>query len=488
MGEAQDGFSGERAGVTTSDDLVGGRYRLMGELGQGAMGVVWRAYDIVLDRQIAIKELRPNPGIDRAEALDRFLVEARAAARLSHPNIVGVHDAFVDGDRVLIAMELIEGQTLDQLVSTSGAQRPAQVRAIMAQVAQALYAAHQMGVIHRDLKPDNIFWTAEGRAVVGDFGLARIGAGRGTVDGTVMGTPGYMAPEQVKGTVTSAATDVFGWGAVAYELASGEAPFGEPSFTDPSALAYRIVHQDHVPLELPDDPRLAAVVNWAMRKSPDDRPADGGQLIAALLVEGAPIADPPVSAPAPAPAPLRETGRPRARRKVAALTGAGAALAVAVLAILLGGGSGATKIVVVPANTAQAPESTVTTVTAPPEPTTTAPPTTEAPPPPPAPPPPEPEPVDEPPTTVARTRTTSAPVREEPVVTTRVTSPPTTAAPAAPDTTVPPSSGTNTNTGASVRVGSGGSGSSTSGGSSGGSSGGGSSGGSSGATVGASAG
>ncbi|MGH3849545.1 MAG: serine/threonine-protein kinase, partial [Pseudonocardiaceae bacterium] len=258
----------------TDDDLLHSRYSLVEVLGQGAMGVVWRAHDAVLDRDIALKELRPGPGVDPTEAKERFLVEARAAARLSHPNIVAVHDVFVDDDRVVIAMELVEGPTLEELVR-AGAQPTSLVREVMAQVAQALASAHAVGVVHRDLKPDNIFWTQEGRAVVADFGLARIGAGRGTVEGTVMGTPGYMAPEQVRGTATGPQADVFGWAAVAYQLAAGSSPFGDLDASDPVALAYRIVHEDSPTLDLPDDPALAALITKGLAKDPVDRPADG---------------------------------------------------------------------------------------------------------------------------------------------------------------------------------------------------------------------
>ncbi|MGH9190781.1 MAG: serine/threonine-protein kinase [Acidimicrobiales bacterium] len=267
----------------TDDDLLHSRYSLVEVLGQGAMGVVWRAHDAVLDRDLALKELRPGPGVDPTEAKERFLVEARAAARLSHPNIVAVHDVFVEDDRVLIAMELVEGPTLEELVR-AGAQPTVVVREVMAQVAQALASAHAVGVVHRDLKPDNIFWN-NGRAVVADFGLARIGTGRGTLEGTVMGTPGYMAPEQVKGSPTAASTDVFGWAAVAYQLAAGHPPFGDADESDPVAMAYRIVHQDPPTLDLPDDPALAALITRALAKDPAERPADGTELVAALIGE-----------------------------------------------------------------------------------------------------------------------------------------------------------------------------------------------------------
>lgn len=263
-------------------DLLQSRYLLKEVVGAGAMGVVRRAQDTLLDREVALKELRPMPGVDPAEAMDRFLVEARAAARLAHPNIVGIHDVFRDGERVMIAMEFVSGQTLDRAIQTSGAQPAATVRAIMSQVAQALASAHAAGVVHRDLKPDNIFWTADGRAVVADFGLARIGYGRGTADGTVMGTPGYMAPEQVRGLPVGPQADVFGWGAVAYELASGRPAFGEPMESDPTALAYRIVHEDPEPLSIPQDQGLADLIMSALAKEPDQRPVDGSELIGAL--------------------------------------------------------------------------------------------------------------------------------------------------------------------------------------------------------------
>lgn len=155
-------------------DLLQSRYRLIEIIGQGSMGVVWRAEDTVLKREIALKELHQVAGVDPEKAMSRFLVEARAAARLSHPNIVNVHDVFTDGDRVLIAMELVRGPTLDQVVRRSGAQPASLVRAVMAHVVQALAVAHAAGVVHRDLKPEHVFWTAEERAVVADFGLARI--------------------------------------------------------------------------------------------------------------------------------------------------------------------------------------------------------------------------------------------------------------------------------------------------------------------------
>ena len=286
-------------------ELLHSRYRLVEVIGRGSMGTVWEAEDTLLDRHVALKELHPSVDIDPDEARDRFLVEARAAARLTHPNIVGIHDVFTDGSRVLIAMELVRGRTLDQLRKAAGPQPAHVVRAILAQVAQALAVAHAEGIVHRDLKPDNVFWTDAGRAVVADFGLARIGLGRGTVEGTIMGTPGYMAPEQVRGQVAGTQADVFGWGAMGYELATGRPAFGEASGTDPSALVYRIVHESPAPLDLPEDPALTVLITRALAKDPADRPIDGAALVVALslLPLAATTAGAPVMAPLAAPPP-----------------------------------------------------------------------------------------------------------------------------------------------------------------------------------------
>src|SRR5262249_44525036 len=141
--------------------------------------------------------------------------------------------------------------------------------------------------VHRDLKPDNIFWTTDGRGVVADFGLARIGHGRGTIEGTIMGTPGYMAPEQVRGLAVGPPAAVFGWCVGAYELATGTPPFGHPLDTDPTALAYRIVHEEAQPLDLPHDPAMANLIMWGLAKDPAQRPQDGKELVAALA--GGPV-------------------------------------------------------------------------------------------------------------------------------------------------------------------------------------------------------
>jgi serine/threonine-protein kinase len=244
------------------------------------MGVVYRAVDTVLDREVALKELRVPESLDRREAVDRFLTEARAAAGLSHPSIVTVHDVFAEADRVLMSMELLEGQTLAQVLDTHGGLGDA-ARPVMTDVAAALATAHNAGIVHRDLKPDNIFLLPTGRVVVCDFGLARIGSGRGTQIGTIMGTPGYMAPEQLRGHDVGPPADVFAWGAVAHELATGTPAFGNPD-DDPVALSYRVTHEHPPTLEFHTDPDFGPIIDTALAKNPDHRYPTGAHLHHAL--------------------------------------------------------------------------------------------------------------------------------------------------------------------------------------------------------------
>lgn len=280
--------------------VLGGRYEVIRELGAGAMGVVWLAHDTVLDRSVALKELRAPEGVQQDEALERFVTEAQAVARLSHPSIVTVHDVFAEGDRVLMSLELLDGPTLAEVIAAGPLGSAA--RPIMAGVAEALAAAHAHGVVHRDLKPENIFVLPSGRVVVCDFGLARIGAGRGTHIGTVMGTPGYMAPEQIRGLDVGPAADVFAWGAVTYELASGMPPFGDPATQDLMALAWRVTNEEPAGLVCDDDHGLASVVSMALAKEPAARFPNGEALAQALEASrrGEPIAVGAASGPPPA--------------------------------------------------------------------------------------------------------------------------------------------------------------------------------------------
>lgn len=263
-----------------------GRYQLLAILGQGAMGIVYRAYDPVLDREVAVKELLFQGGLDSGSletAVGRFYTEARAAARLSHPTIVTVHDVGEEYGRLYLAMELLDGSTLRQVVDASGRLAAPDALYVLREIATAMAAAHAAGVVHRDIKPDNCFWLQDGRVKVGDFGIARIGGQDVHRAGTVMGTPGYMAPEQVLGREVGPEADVFSWGAVAYELLTGKPPFG---MDDVDLVMQRILHEDPVDIRalgVPVPEELAQVVQRSLEKDPRRRYPDGTALATDLF-------------------------------------------------------------------------------------------------------------------------------------------------------------------------------------------------------------
>ncbi|RLA50604.1 MAG: hypothetical protein DRQ98_12645, partial [Gammaproteobacteria bacterium] len=209
-----------------------GRYEILGPIGAGGMGEVWRARDTELDRQVAVKIL-PESFASDEDRLERFHREAKALAALSHPNLLDIYDVgSTDGIHYAVT-ELLEGDTLRERITPSGLPWK-KVTSIGAAVADGLAAAHGRGIIHRDLKPENLFITADGRVKILDFGLAAVheeadaDAKTATITeaGTVMGTPGYMAPEQVKGKQADARSDIFSLGCVIYEMASGHRAFG----------------------------------------------------------------------------------------------------------------------------------------------------------------------------------------------------------------------------------------------------------------------
>jgi len=275
-----------------------GPYELRGELGRGAMARVWRAWDPKLERDVAIKE----PLFDGRLTTDvigemsaRFVKEGMAAARLNHPGIVTIFAAEVFDGRPVIIMELIDGVTLSEVLR-AGALSPRVTLDILDQLLDAVGYAHSQGVVHRDIKPDNIFITRDGRVKLSDFGIARIEDGsqtKATQFGTVLGTPGYMAPEQATGSPVDNRTDLFAIGTIAYEMLIGKNPFGAGEGTDSTTLLYRIVHQltpelpDIVSEGLPADIRPAIVA--ALNKNPLDRPQDAASYKAMLHGAPAPI-------------------------------------------------------------------------------------------------------------------------------------------------------------------------------------------------------
>ena len=212
-----------------SDRLVAGRYRLLHQLGRGAMGVVWRGRDELLDRDVAVKQivLAPMASADEARSTyRRTLREARTAARLSHPGVITVFDVVEEDGMPWIVMELIKARPLDQVIAEDGPLPPAQAAQLGLSLLDALISAHAAGVLHRDVKPSNVLITPEGKAVLTDFGIATVqGDPAMTQTGMVVGTPGFSPPERVRGADATSASDLWSLGATLYAAVEGRGPF-----------------------------------------------------------------------------------------------------------------------------------------------------------------------------------------------------------------------------------------------------------------------
>jgi serine/threonine-protein kinase len=258
-----------------------GRYQLLDELGRGAMGVVYKGHDPTIDRPVALKVLTPGQGLEgpeRAQYRKRFLREARAAGRLTHPNIVTVYDVGEDQDRAFLVMEYIEGEPLDRLLRRVGALPLPRVLEIADQVAGALDYAHAHGIVHRDVKPANILVSSSGLVKVTDFGIARLADADLTLTQHTQGTPSYMAPEQVAGHPVDGRADLFALGALLYELLTGARAFPGERLT---TIIYRIVHEEPPPLckvapGLP--PGIGPCLQRALAKDPARRYARAAEL------------------------------------------------------------------------------------------------------------------------------------------------------------------------------------------------------------------
>ncbi|HEY2208867.1 MAG TPA: protein kinase [Gaiellaceae bacterium] len=349
-------------------DLIADRYELEELVGSGGMSTVFRARDLQLDRLVAIKILHERY-VEDPEYVERFRREARAVAKLSHPNIVTVIDRGDDGGRQYIVFEHVEGENLKELVTRTGPMSPRRALELVIPVADGLAFAHEHGLVHRDVKPQNVLLSSEGEVKVTDFGIARsLDVEHGvTQTGTVLGTSEYLAPEQASGEPVSPATDEYSLGVVLWELLTGEVPFTGENFV---AVALRHVNEPPPRLldRRPDlSPRLAAAVERALAKDPARRFPSMSALAAELraclaeLDAGPAAADdlaltvvsPPVSRPAPARARTPARHVRRRRRPVAPwVIVAFAVAAVAFVAVFLvarqghtgsgggGGGSG----------------------------------------------------------------------------------------------------------------------------------------------------
>jgi len=256
-----------------------GRYEIIGELGRGAMGVVYKAQDPTIGRTVALKTMRLDVhGLETDDVLRRFKNEARAAGVLNHPNIVTIYDAGEQDGMFYIAMEFIEGTTLHAMLAEKRILSPEEIIQLARQICKGLDYAHSNGIIHRDIKPANIMITGDGTVKIMDFGIAKAGGGM-TSTGQVLGTPNYMSPEQVKGKVLDGRSDLFSFGVVLYEMVTGEKPFVGQNVT---TIIYKIVHENPIPprdLDVTIHPGLSMVVTKSLSKVPGERYQNGAELM-----------------------------------------------------------------------------------------------------------------------------------------------------------------------------------------------------------------
>ncbi len=304
----------------------GNRYRLLSRIAVGGMGEVWRASDQVLGRTVAIKllgaALAAQPGFAQ-----RFREEARHTAQLGHPNIAQVHDYGEDSGASWLVMELVEGKPLSQILREQGALSTKRTVSIVAQAADALQAAHDQGVIHRDVKPANIMVRPDGVVKLTDFGIARaVDAAPLTRTGEVMGTAQYISPEQAMGQTVSPTSDLYSLGCVAYEMLTGHRLFDEGS-----AVATAMAHVHKAPAPLPNTvpSMISAIVMGCLSKDPAQRPQNGKALSAALRGLPGATYPPTQSMPATGPQHTERLGSPTSYAIGGAAAGAAAAGAAA---------------------------------------------------------------------------------------------------------------------------------------------------------------
>ncbi|MBV8478836.1 MAG: serine/threonine protein kinase [Actinobacteria bacterium] len=403
-----------------AETLIAGRYRLDTLLGRGGMSEVWRATDLELGREVALKLLAPN------EDIARFDREARAVAALGHPNVTQLYDYGEADGRPFMVLEYLRGGTLEDVLRAKGRLADDDTRRISAEIASGLAHAHARGVVHRDLKPSNVLFDEEGRAKLADFGIARMAAGDGTLTeaGTVLGTAAYISPEQAAGLPATAASDVYSFGVLLFRMLTGRLPFESD---DPFTLVVR--HRDDLPPRVADirrdaPPDLAATADAALAKDPALRPELGDAVLAtpSFAAEDAtrvmPAAGPP----------------PRRRRR------AGPVLAVALLLLLALAGAALAYVVTRPGDAPATPATLPATSTRKTHtrstPTTTQAPTTST----------------TAPTTTTPTTTTRPPTTTRPFTTTHRTPPPppppttvvTTVLPPTTTTQAPPTTDTTT--------------------------------------------
>ncbi|MEV6860812.1 protein kinase [Streptosporangium subroseum] len=256
--------------MSDSQEIIGARYRLLERIGSGGMGTVWRARDEVLGREVAVKEIIPSPdltGPEREIFTMRTLREARAAGRVGHPGVATVYDVIEEHGRPWIVMQLVKSRTLGAVVREDGPLPPARVAQIGIEVLGALFAAQHVGVLHRDVKPDNVLLAGDGRAVLTDFGIAVLeGDSSLTKTGSLIGTPAFIAPERASGGPAEFASDLWSLGVTLYVAVEGRSPFER---AHPLATLSAVMHQHPAPLKLAGS--LGPVIFGLLRKDPAER-------------------------------------------------------------------------------------------------------------------------------------------------------------------------------------------------------------------------
>src|SRR3989449_201429 len=272
-------------------------YEILEELGRGGMAIVFKAREKQLDRDVAIKVLPFSLAFDK-EFVERFQREARTSAKLEHPSIIPIYRVGKSGRVIYFVMKFLRGQPLSSVLAARGTLPPPEIRQILAQVARALAYAHKSGIVHRDIKPDNVMFDEHGLAVVTDFGIAKAATG-GKLTGTGMsiGTPHYMSPEQARAQALDGRSDIYSLGVVAYQSLIGRVPFdGEDSFS----IGYKHIMEEipTPPLETYDQRTTFEIVKKMMAKSPDERFQSADDLVQALEAGGG---FSPVGVPTPPP-------------------------------------------------------------------------------------------------------------------------------------------------------------------------------------------
>ena len=291
-------------------DALGGEYEIIDELGRGGMAVVYRAMDLNLDREVAIKVLPLSMAYDD-EFIQRFQREAKTAAKLEHPNIIPIHRVGKSGRIIYFVMKFLRGRSVADILDERGPIPPAEIRQILTEAGSALGYAHANGVVHRDIKPDNILFDKNGRAIVMDFGIAKAAAGtRLTHTGMAIGTPYYMSPEQARAQELDGRSDIYSLGVVAYQCLCGKVPFeGDDSF----AVGIKHISEEIPvpPLETDEQKDLFKIVQKMLAKEPEERYQSVDELLTAIGASTE-AGMPTIAAGPPVHRPLHSAGLPLA--------------------------------------------------------------------------------------------------------------------------------------------------------------------------------